>query len=89
MGRIKKCEKVIEQIGFKEEASASVKEAFIRHIIKSSFHMASVENRKRYNEKGRNHRLKLQSPNCEKVSQPLQLCFEFYQDQSHKKEKVS
>jgi hypothetical protein len=70
--RMKKINKLIEEIGLRPEASPRVKKALIKYLIQNS---VGASPRTPTSAKPKVH--------------PQQLSFEFSQDQSQKKEKVS
>ncbi len=93
---MKKMGELMQEMGFRKDAPDSVKEAFIKHLIKSAYgvdvqtpsekKMAQSETPK----PGPATVTKLEVPAKPAIKpQPTQLEFPFFQDQSQKKEKVS
>jgi hypothetical protein len=90
---MKKIGDLMQEMGFRKDAPDSVKEAFIKHLIKSATGVeVQTPSEKRAAQAGTVAPQSAASPavTSNKTStEPAQLVFPFFQDQSQKKEKVS
>ena len=90
---MKKIGDLMQEMGFRKDAPDSVKEAFIKHLIKSatgvdvqtpSERKAAQDGTPLLASRASVKKSSIQTPN-----EPAQLVFPFFHDQSRKKEKVS
>jgi hypothetical protein len=88
---MKKMGDLMQEMGFRKDAPDSVKEAFLKHLIKSatgvdvvtpSEKAAQLETKSKTSASG-------QKTSAQKTAEPIQLEFGFFQDESQKKAKVS
>jgi hypothetical protein len=88
---MKKMGELMQEMGFRKDAPDSVKEAFLKHLIKNATGVEVVTP----SEKAAQLDTKSLSTKSEvtaarkKVSEPIQLEFGFFHDESRKKAKVS
>lgn len=90
---MKKIGDIMEEMGFRNDASDSVKEAFLKHLIKSATGVTvETPSERRWKKSTHSKSAKKKNPTASKQkenSEPKQLAFDFYQDLSHKKDKAS
>jgi hypothetical protein len=90
---MKKIGDLMQEMGFRKDAPDSVKEAFIKHLIKSATGVevqTPSEKKAAQAEALQAKAVATPTHSAKKTStEPAQLVFPFFQDQSQKKEKVS
>jgi hypothetical protein len=90
---MKKIGDIMQEMGFRKNASDSVKEAFIKHLIKNAYGVevqTPSEKRAAQTAANKPDENKNLIPEAKITSTETgQLVFPFFQDQSRKKEKVS
>lgn len=87
---MKKIGEIMAEMGFRKEAPDSVKEAFLKHLIKNvtGAEVETPTEKKISTSKGAQSKSAL-FQNEDLKQEPKQLSFDFFQDQSRKKAKVS
>jgi len=89
---MKKIGDLMQEMGFRKDAPDSVKEAFIKHLIKNTtgIQVQTPSEKRNQNETPQTEVINTAVVKSAKAStESAQLVFGFFQDQSRKKEKVS
>ncbi len=89
---MKKIGDIMQEMGFRKDAPDSVKEAFIKHLIKNAYgvEVQTPSEKRSAQTQSKTDENNVLSPEAKITStENGQLVFPFFQDQSRKKEKVS